>query len=584
MRLRLPLLLLLGCVAVVMPPSGPIRAEDEAQTGLDYRYFRTTISPMLRRLCGECHADPRKRKKTGRFFLRPAPGRRMRDRFDERNFETVREFLVEEDPAASVILLKALGASRGGVAHEGGGILRENMPEYGQLIDFINGKEDPIPAYRPPVTPEGEPDFLYFVKRIAPVLASVCAECHAGRGKGRMKLIVHPRDEPFPLEDHYANYEMVRRLVKAGAPLDSRFLLKPLAIADGGIKHKGGDRITKAGATYEAWVQFLQGVRGPPLPKEGERRVPLLTAEGLSIQAEEFHFEDTVYDDEMRGAEDLTVARAGEEGGRLHVDLRVVDAGPYRMSFRVAPGTAPLRWWFDEGTRHTRAMPATAELDEHGFGSIGPERLLDGEAPLVDPRGSLVLDGSTLRMDGRQGEAAWLSPSEVRHTGVSATLRMAGEEEGGDDALLLYDMDDGWNGKYVGLTDGGRRFVMGLLEGGVPRVLRALKTPAPKRGQEDAPRQLKVEIFGGVAVASLDQRPLLFVNLSKQLGRGGFGVLTHGRVDVHALAALEEYEVYQVRFAVGPIVDLPAGPLRLWVELPGAGEALDSVRFAVPGG
>ena len=583
MRAALPLLSVALLAAVILGLGSEETSQADDDTKLDYRYFKSTISPMLRRLCGECHADPRKRKKMGKFFLRPAPGRRMRERFEERNFETVRDFIEEEDPSASLVLLKALGAARGGVTHEGGGILTNNMAEYGQLIDFINGKRDPVPIFTPPPTQEGQPDFLFFVKHVAPVLQMVCAECHEGRGKGRMKLIVHPRDEPFPLEDHYANFEMVQRLLKPGKPEDSRFLQKPLALDAGGIKHKGGDRFAKDSPEHDVWRRFIQGEVGPPLPREGELPIPTLTAEGLTIQAEDFRFEGEVYDDEMKGAEAYYVARAGDGGGRVHIDLRVVDAGPYALALRVAPGTKPLRWGFQDNDGDTLAMPAKADLDEHGFGEIGPSHLLDHDAPLVDARGGLRLEGKVLKMDGRKTEAAWLSPSDVRHTGASAKVQLADDEEGGDDVLLLYDMDDGWNGKFVGLTDGGRQFVMGLLEGGNARVVQATKAPPQRRQDEGKPRELRVDMLGGVAIGSLDSRPLLFVNLSEQLGRGRFGVMTHGLVDVSAVAALEEYEVYQVAFRAGSVVELPAGPLRLWIELPGAGEAFDRVRFRVPG-
>ena len=96
--------------------------------------------------------------------------------------------------------------------------------------------------------------------------------------KGRFKLIVHERDEEFPIEDHFTNFETVARLINASQPEKSRFLQKPLAIADGGIKHKGGDRIKQESANYENWVLFINGEKGPPIPSEGERRVPALTA------------------------------------------------------------------------------------------------------------------------------------------------------------------------------------------------------------------------------------------------------------------------------------------------------------------
>ena len=82
-----------------------------------------------------------------------------------------------------------------------------------------------------------------------------------------------------------------------------------------------------------------------------------------------------------------------------------------------------------------------------------------------------------------------------------------------------------------------------------------------------------------MAVGSLDGKPLVFMNLDKHLGRGRFGVLTHGLTEVHAVAALEEYEVYKVRFRSAPVVHLPRGPLRLWVELPPGAGAVDHVRF-----
>ena len=564
----------------VRPPVG--LAEEEA--GLDYAYFKAVVSPVLRQYCAECHADPRKRKKTGKFFLRPAPGRKMRERFEERNYETLLRFVEAGDPSASVVLLKALGPDRGGVAHEGGAILRDNMPGYGALIDFINGARREIESFRPPPTAAGQPDFLFFYKRIEPVLLGVCAECHAGRGKGRHRLITHERGEPFPIEDHYANFTMVQKLLKPGEPERSRFLQKPLAAADGGIKHRGGDRIRKGTANYENWVLFINGEKGPPLPTAGEQVVPTLTAEGLVIQAEDFHFEGDLEDTEMKGAEEYYVAQPGESGGRLTTDLRVLDAGPYELTFRLARGTSAVRWGFEGGAAHTLAIPTEEEQDEHGFAVVGPTNLLDGSAPLEDARGGLALSDGVLHMDGRKEEAAWLSPSRVRHTGVSTKVVCADEEDGGDDALLLFDMQDSRNGKFVGLTDGGRRFVIGLLEAGRMRVTQAVKAREPPADRRELPREIKVEFFGEVAVGSLDARPLVFMNLSGVLGRGRFGVMTHGITEVHAAAALEEYEVYNVKLRTGPVVHLPAGRLRLWVELPPLSGALDAVRFVRAGG
>ncbi len=574
---RAPLLLAAYAATIALACFAlPSRADDE-EPPLDFRYFKARIAPYLHRACAECHNDPRKRSKVGKFFLRPAPGRTLRERFHERNFENVLRFVEPGDPSASLLLLKALGAERGGVTHEGGAVLATNDPAYGAIIDWINGAKQPPEEFEPPESEEGQPDFLFFYKRIAPVVLGVCAECHAGRGKGRFKVITHGRGEEFPLEDHYANFQTILRLVTPGNPERSRFLAKPLALADGGIKHRGGDRIAKDSANYANWVAFIGGEKGPPLPTPGERRVPELTAEGLVIQAEDFVFEGGVDDVEVKGAQEFYVARAERGGGTVWTNVRVIDPGAYRLAFRVLPGREAMRWGLAGGDRRELARPR--ERDEHGFGWTGPDNLLDGATPLAQTSGGLTLRGDVLLMDGRRTPAAWLSPSQVKNRGCAVQVRPADEEDGGDDALLLFDMDDVDNGKFAGLTDGGRRFVMGVLEGGKLRVLKAVKAPLPRRGSEQKPREIKVEYFGGVAVASLDGKPLAFLNLSEQLGQGRFGVRTHGIAAVHRVAALEEFEVYAVRFGRGPIVDLPAGTIRLEVELPPEGGALDCVRL-----
>ena len=318
-------------------------------------------------------------------------------------------------------------------------------------------------------------------------------------------------------------------------------------------------------------------IRDRPTP--GERRIPELTAEGLIIQAEDFTFEGGVDDVEIKGAQEFYVARAEQADGVAWTDLRVIDGGAYILDFRVLPGRTPLYWALGEGTRRPLVTPPEEERGEHGFGWTGPENLLDGGAPLMGAQGGLRLEQGRLHMDGRRTPAAWLSPSEIRNRGCAAHVKMADEEEGGDDALLLFDMDDVDNGKFAGLTDGGRRFVMGVIEAGKTRVIKAVKAPQPKRGRKEEPRTIKVEYFGGVAVGSLDGKPLTFVNLSEILGEGRFGVKTHGITEVQRVAALEEFEVYTVRFRSGPIVDLPAGRVRLYVELPAGGDALDCIRL-----
>lgn len=579
-----PCLMVLIALGLGLAAHLPARAEGE--TGPDYEFFKERVWPQLQQLCAQCHADPRKRARMGRFFLRPLPGRSVRERHHEDNFEEVLKFVEPGNPAASTLLLKAIGPDRGGVTHEGGVIFGENDVAYGAIIDFINGTTLPRRSWRPPPSAEGQPDFLYYYKHIAPVTGTVCAECHALPGKGRMKVIVPAAESTgLTLEDHYANYEAVLRLVSPGQPLKSRFLVKPLAEADGGFKHKGGDRIFKDDVNYLRWVEFITGVRGPPLPASGRPPAPVLTTAGLRLQAEDLRAEGDLTRVDRADAEQYVAMLAGPMGGELDVVIDVQDAGPYRVQVRTTTGgPAPSLTIGDGGAMELFALSESA--DGAPFVDVGPQNLQDGSSPLLALRGNVQRVGAALQMDGREQEAGWLSPAELRHTGVSARVRVAPEEDGGDDAWLLFDMQDEANGKFLGLIDGERRLVLGVLEGGRARVLRAEKAPDPPEGSADPPhdgtRELKVEYFAGVVVGSLDGKPLLHVNLDKGLGEGLFGIATHGRLEVLHVAALEEYEVYAVTFGAGSVVELPRGRVRLVLSLPPGCGPVDALSLRAP--
>lgn len=586
-RRKAPLLagLLAGLLLVQAWGRGvPAGAEDAVRP--DYEFFKRRLWPQLEALCAECHADARRRARMGRFFLRPVPGRTVRERHLEDNFEEVLRFVEPGNPAASALLLKALGPDRGGVEHEGGAVVGENDVAYGALVDFINGVALPPPTFRPPPSPEGQPDFLYYLKHVAPVTHRVCAECHAMPGKGRMKVIVPgPDGGSLTLEEHYTNYQAILRLTSPRDPLKSRFLVKPLAVADGGFQHKGGDRIRKDDVNYLRWVEFLTGVRGPPLPS-GARPAPrALTAQGLALEAEDLRAEGDLARVDLKEARGYLAVTAGSEGGELDAQVDVEDAGTYRVAVRAAAGLEGLTLTIGDGAP-TPLGPLDPAPGPGGLVRYGPQTLLDGAEPLAGVSGVLALEGETLRMDGRAGGAAWLSPAQVRHRGVSARVRLPDEEDGGDDAWLLFDMRDADNGKFLGWIDGGRRLVLGVIEGGAPRVLAAERAPEPRERIGEAPddgfRELKVEYYAGVVVGSLDGRPVLHMNLDEHLGEGLFGVRTHGALAVGRVSALEEYEVYAVTWRLGATLPLAAGLQRLVLALPPGAGPVDWIEFAPP--
>jgi hypothetical protein len=169
----------------------------------------------------------------------------------------------------------------------------------------------------------------------------------------------------------------------------------------------------------------------------------------------------------------------------------------------------------------------------------------------------------------------------IDHKAVELELTMPDLEDGGDDAWLLFDMDDPWNGKFAGIVDAGRSFVIGLLEGGVPRVLASAE--APPADPEHPHRLIRVEYLPGVAVGRLDGHPLVFLHLGSQLTEGFFGAETHGKMTVERLGVFEDWEVHKVAFRSAPAVPLSAGVHVLQVEVPIGGAALDQVTIREEG-
>lgn len=574
MRRRAALSLASGCAALLVVCSAllaPSTTDAADPPPPDYEFFKTSVAPILETQCAECHANPRKR--LGKFFLKPMPGRTVREAHQRDNYETVLGLIEVGNPAGSLWLLKALGPGQGGVTHKGGVPVGLNSREYGAMVDFINGVTPLKRAFEPPRTVEGQPDFAFFVARIAPTLAQVCAECHAAPGQGKFSLVVAGRGAPLTLERHYANFRTVLGLSTPAKPLSSRFLLKPLAVADGGLTHKGGDRIRKGDPNYANWLAFLGGERGPELPRGGrERDTPVLEAT-LVLEAERMEPSGDLVERADPVAKEQRWIAGGARGGRLAQAFRVPEAGDYAVALSVREGPGVLSLSLDDGA------PVEIEVAEGGATDVGPALLLDGKAGLRALHGDVTLVEGHLHLDGRGAEASFLLPVEKDHRAVEARLHLPSEEDGGEDGYVLFDMLDGDNGKLAGLADGGRRFVMGVIEGGQPRILASAKAfPAPHGASA---RTVRVDLLDGVAIGRLDGQPLAFLHLDRHLGQGALGCRAHGVLEVQGLAAIDQFPIHTAAFGLGPILRLPAGVHTLWVELPPGGPALDRVTLTL---
>ena len=163
-----------------------------------------------------------------------------------------------------------------------------------------------------------------------------------GPGQGAASLIVHGRGEPFPLEDHYANFQTVLRLVDPSKPTRSRFLRSPSPKPTGTSAPRrrsfpqGEQRSTRTGCRSST------GRKSPPLPTRRPCRCPRDGRRTSSLQAEDLDLGGDLEDARWTAPRSSTSSSPSREGGRLLTTLRVLDAGPYRLTFRLAPGRSPL--------------------------------------------------------------------------------------------------------------------------------------------------------------------------------------------------------------------------------------------------
>ncbi len=567
-------------VALVAGVGPGARAEEEPSPEptvvLDRTFFDRRIAPILAENCATCHANPRKR--LGRHFLLPAPGRRVRDRHLAKNLETIRRYIVPGDPSRSTWLLKALGPRQGGVEHGGGQRIAINSAEYGAMVDFINGAAIAPEPFTPPAPVEGAPDFRFFVAKVAPVLAEDCASCHGGRGKGRHKLVVAEDGEALDLRDHVANFETILKLVTPGNPDKSRLLLKPLAVEDGGLAHKGGDRFRRGDGRHAIFEAFIRGDPGPPLPSERPPTQRRLTAAGLVLEAEDLERAEGVDEVEDPDAGGFLAIEPLEGGGRVAAVIEVADALAYRVVARWRGGGDGARLRVG-ATVDSPLVALAPDAPTDRWHDRGVRHLVDGDQPLRDARGTIALGADGIELDGRRGVAGFLVPDPPTRRGCRIEVTVPVDEDGGDDALLLFDALDLDEARFAGLVDGGRRFAIGHLEGGRPHVAAAVVTPERDDDGPEPRRVIRVERFGGVAVASLDDRPLLHLDLGDDAPVGTYGVRTRGRLDVHRVAAVADFDVTAAEFGEAPVVRLEPGPQAIEIVLPENAGRLDAIRF-----
>ncbi len=268
-------LIVVGLTASTWAESGPPPAARQSAAAAfpspsDVDFFRKNIEPLFTRdrggtmpgyaACVMCHTW----QTSLRFRLEtPATDAGWTPEQSRRNFETLTKVVNTASPANSWLLLKPLEPKAGGLGHTGGTFWKSREdPEYHMVLKWIQG----LPADRY-VPPRAVPiDFQFFRSCVQKVFQNAreghirCSNCHGGGQIGFAPVPAEGRAEWNEQEARQA-FQVITRLIVAGNPVESRFLLKPLHPDGGGSYAHNGVRRWQSRDDPE-WQMLASWVRG----------------------------------------------------------------------------------------------------------------------------------------------------------------------------------------------------------------------------------------------------------------------------------------------------------------------------------
>ncbi|HZM96554.1 MAG TPA: hypothetical protein VFB92_24195 [Vicinamibacterales bacterium] len=236
----------------------------------DVDSFRKTIEPIFMRdrggtmpgyaACVMCHTW----QTSLRFDLEtPETDAGWTAEQSRRNFQMITQLVNTRTPENSRLLVKPLEPKAGGMGHTGGTYWssRED-PEFQTVLKWIRSL--PADAYVP--KPEPAVDFEFFRACVQNVFATPreghirCSNCH---GAGQMGFAPVPGGGRTTWNEEEARqaFRVIARLIVAGNPVQSRFLLKPLHPDGGGSYAHNGVRRWQTRDDPE-WQMLAAWVRG----------------------------------------------------------------------------------------------------------------------------------------------------------------------------------------------------------------------------------------------------------------------------------------------------------------------------------
>jgi len=254
-------------------PTPPATIPGAVEFAPNFDYYRQNIEPMFARprgypngggspACVMCHSWQTSLRLALEDMTETPDGWTWTAGQSQANYDVVTKLVNASDPASSKLLTKPLAPQAGGEGHSGGSFWESTSdPEYQVVLQWI----EMLPADR--FTPPAEPelDFEFFRTCVQEMIRSpkygqlTCTVCHAG---GSIGFAPRPANgTSWTEQEARRGFEVVKRLIVPGNPIQSRWMLKPLHQDGGGSYTHNGPRRWRSRDDPE-WQMLAAWVRG----------------------------------------------------------------------------------------------------------------------------------------------------------------------------------------------------------------------------------------------------------------------------------------------------------------------------------
>ena len=350
------------------------------------------------------------------------------------------------------------------------------------------------------------------------------AACHGGHRAAQLHFERPDINGRFTLEQSKFNYNMARWYVRPKKPKESRLVVKPLDMEEGGIDHTGGNKLQTASYVYQRFMEWIDGVRVGNVAPVAEAGSSLRAQIGTLAMLDARKSSDR-NGDPLSYRWKLVFAPEGSQASLANADTARPEVVPDLEGDYV----------FELVVNDGKLQSPPDEMVVSAFKLLGGMLLVEAEtarleAPMAKVEDSTANGGFHVRSD-QPGKGRVLFSSPIVEDGSYAVYaRVLASSEGNDTVRVRVDdgdpvewtvpVADDWkfepcrlpDGKIAtfGLKAGSHQFIFETVEPGF-RLDRILITRADAQSQlTPDSRQFVKEVYLDLLQRGLSQAELLY--------------------------------------------------------------------------